>query len=150
MLEWIDGLEGRPFFSFVNYFDAHEPLLPPQPFAHKYGSSSIEGPFTYSSHKVYPKDRYAWSPERVQIEVDAYDGAIAYLDDAIGRLLDELERRGTLERTIVIITSDHGEQFGEHRLLAHGNSLYMQVLGVPLMILASGRVPEGIRVRDMP
>jgi arylsulfatase A-like enzyme len=86
----------------------------------------------------------------------AYDGTLAYLDDHVGRMLDELERLGELDRTIVVITSDHGEQFGEHDLLEHANSLYLPLLHVPLAVIYPPKLPAGVRVvvdvslRDLP
>jgi arylsulfatase A-like enzyme len=86
----------------------------------------------------------------------AYDGALAYLDSEIGRLLDALERRGALDRTLVIVTSDHGEEFGEHRLYDHGHSLYLASLHVPLVVIAPGWTPprtvvdEPVSLRDVP
>jgi arylsulfatase A-like enzyme len=77
---------------------------------------------------------------------DEYDGAIAYLDSQVGWLLRELERRGQLENTLVIITSDHGEEFAEHGLIDHGNSLYRLSLWVPLVVWFPGQVPAGQRV----
>ena len=77
-----------------------------------------------------------------------YDGAIASIDQEIGRLLDELRRRGVLDNTIVIVTSDHGEQFGEHGLNGHGNSLYLPLLRVPLVIRYPPRVAGSIRADE--
>ena len=87
--------------------------------------------------------------------IDAYDGSIAYLDDQLGRLLERLEDRGTLENTIVIVTSDHGEEFGEHGTMFHGHSLYMPLLHVPLVISYPPRVParriyRPVSLRDIP
>ena len=71
--------------------------------------------------------------------VDAYDDCIADLDEQIGRLLDKLTRRGVLDRTWLIIASDHGESFGEHRgVFCHGTSLYQTELHVPLLIVPPG------------
>ncbi|MGD8278649.1 MAG: sulfatase [Gemmatimonadota bacterium] len=149
LLRWVDGLgPGRPFFAFVNYFDAHEPLFPPAPFDTLFGPFGVTGPFKYSAEKVHPLDRYAMSPARIQAERDAYDGAIAYLDHSIRALLDALEQRGILDNTLVIIASDHGEQFGEHGLLAHGNSVYTQLIRVPLLMRLPGVVPAGVRVEQ--
>ena len=78
--------------------------------------------------------------EEVREEVDAYDGALAYLDDQLGSLLDELEHRRLLDDTLVVITADHGEELGEHAVFDHGYSLYRQALQVPLLIVAPGRV----------
>ena len=73
-------------------------------------------------------------------------GAIAWLDDQLSVLLGELERRGLLDNTIVIVTSDHGEEFLEHSVMTHGNSLYGPALLVPLLVSFPGRVPAGGRV----
>ena len=84
-----------------------------------------------------------------------YDGAIAYLDDQLNRLLVALQDRGVLDNTVVIVTSDHGEQFGEHGLFLHANSLYQPLLHVPLIIRFPPRVPTGriaarVSLRDLP
>ena len=67
---------------------------------------------------------------------DCYDDCIAFLDDQLGRLLDELRGQGLLDNTVVIITSDHGEAFGDHGLFGHASSLYLDEIGVPLVILS--------------
>jgi arylsulfatase A-like enzyme len=78
------------------------------------------------------------------------------MDDQLGRLLTEMESRGALQNTLVIITSDHGEQFGEHGLMMHTNSLYLPLLHVPLVVSLPGRlppnrhVPEPVSLRDLP
>src|SRR5690606_1317626 len=76
----------------------------------------------------------------------AYDGSIAYLDDAIGRLREALEARGLLDNTVIVAVSDHGESFGEHGWYLHGHSLYREQLHVPLIIRWPERVPAGVRV----
>ena len=82
-----------------------------------------------------------WSPQEIQTERDSYDGAIAYIDQQIGALADELQRRGLLDDTLLIVTSDHGEHLGEHGFMRHGNTLYTEVLHVPLMMRLPGRIP---------
>ncbi len=77
---------------------------------------------------------------------DLHDGEIAYVDDEIRRLLAMLlQARGALDNTIVVITADHGEQFREHGISGHGNSLYYQLLHVPLVIRYDGHLPRGRR-----
>ena len=78
----------------------------------------------------------------------AYDGCLAFLDQQVGQLLDDFQDRGLLENTLVIVTADHGEQFGEHGLIGHGNSLYLPLIHVPLVVSLPGRVPAGRRVPD--
>ena len=70
----------------------------------------------------------------IEEEINAYDGALAYLDQQLGILFNKLEEKGVLDRTIIIITADHGEEFGEHRVFDHGNSLYFPSVHVPLLI----------------
>lgn len=112
---------GRPFFAFLNYYDAHLPYDPPAPF----------------------RTRFAAEPAAI----DLYDGSIAYIDHALGRLFGELARRGALDRTLVIVSSDHGEAFGEHGLHGHGNSMYLPELHVPLVVRYPARVAAGSRLR---
>lgn len=144
-LSWLDGREdSRPFFAFMNLFDAHEPYLPPPPFDRLFGSIDERGPFQHGAYlttghwsKRARKDRSdsaAWALDRA-----AYDGAIAYMDQELQKLLSALAERQLLDRTLIIITSDHGEHHGEHGLYEHTASLYMPLIHVPLLI----RLPDG-------
>ncbi len=86
---------------------------------------------------------------------DCYDDCIAFLDEQLGRLLDALQGQGLLENTDVIITSDHGEAFGEHGIVGHSYSVNLEEIGVPLVILSpaapAGRVVESpVSLRDLP
>ncbi len=119
-LAWLGRQPDRPFFAFLNYFDAHGPYRAPAAF----------------------QDRFAAG----RGALDRYDAAIAYLDAELDRLFAELARRGVLDRTVVVVTSDHGEQFGEHGLKGHANSLYLPLLQVPLVLRYPPRVPAGLRV----
>jgi arylsulfatase A-like enzyme len=148
-LDWQARQGQRPFFAFLNYFDAHDPYLPPEEFAVRYAGKRPIGNFDYLKAEEL-------SPEEIQQLSDAYDGAIAFLDYQLGVLLRELEQRSVLDRTVVVVTSDHGEQFGEHGLMSHLNSLYLPLLHVPLVVSMPGRTPAGTRVvapvslRDLP
>ncbi|MEP7346196.1 MAG: sulfatase, partial [Gemmatimonadaceae bacterium] len=141
-LRWIPSSKGRPFFAFLNYFDAHRPYLPPSPYDTKYSPNIRD---RYRVVKNGSKSKLP--PEAAEVLTDAYDGTLVYLDDRIGKLTAELDRRGILQNTLVIITADHGEQFGEHGLFFHANSLYTQLLRVPLIILGTNRVPAGVTVQ---
>jgi arylsulfatase A-like enzyme len=86
---------------------------------------------------------------------DSYDDCLAYLDEQLGRLLDELRRRGLLADTEVIITSDHGEAFGEHGTIGHSYSVKLEETRVPLVILspdapAGAKVYHPVSLRDLP
>ncbi|MCC6930212.1 MAG: sulfatase [Gemmatimonadaceae bacterium] len=121
-LDWQVQDAGRPFFAFLNYFDAHGPYRAPSAYYRQFGDSTKQ--------------------------VDRYDAAIAYLDAELGRVLDTLAARGALDNTVVVITSDHGELFGEHGLKGHANGLYLPLLQVPLIIRFPAKVPGGERVRE--
>lgn len=140
-LAWLDrsGAD-RPFFAFLNYFDAHHPYLPPAPF------DTLFGPLLPGRDPGMRED-HPLSARELQAEIDAYDGGIAYDDAELARLLSALEARGLLDNTLVIVTSDHGEEFAEHAVFTHGNTLYDASLRVPLVI-AGPNVPRGVRVPD--
>jgi len=76
-----------------------------------------------------------------------YEGEVAYTDEILGRLLARLDRLGIRDRTLVVVTSDHGESLGEHGEDEHGFFVYDAVLRVPLMIRLPGRIPRGVRVK---
>lgn len=139
LLEWLPTRGSRPFFAFVNFFDAHEPYLAPAPYDRRF--SPTEPPIRTSRQRRL-------SAAELRGLRDAYDGTIRYLDDQLASLLGEMSRRGDLSNTLVIITSDHGEEFGEHGWVSHGNGLYFPGLHVPLLISFPGRVPGGVRVEE--
>ncbi|MEZ4588511.1 MAG: sulfatase [Gemmatimonadales bacterium] len=150
-LRWADA-DPRPFFAMLNYYDAHRPYLPPDPWPDRFRTDDVSLNVRYRKENGNEPNP---TPARVQGAVDAYDGAIAYLDSEIGRLLAELESRGLLENTIVVITADHGEELFEHEIWDHGNTLYDPSVHVPLLILAPGlptaaRVGTPVSLREVP
>lgn len=120
-LDWIGPGQGRPFFAFLNYIDAHSPYHAPDSVR-----AALPGAGTNREGQ--------------------YEVSIRYLDGQIHSLLTELEVRGLLRNTLVIITSDHGEEFGTHGLWAHGTGLYLTQIQVPLVLLMEGTIPAGLRV----
>ncbi len=140
-LQWIDRYSGHPFFVTLNYLDVHYPYLAPPAELHRYSQDSPP--------PRPPGDIERWflrlTPAQVKQEEDEYDGAITYVDSEIAALLAQLERRKLMDSTIVIITSDHGEGFKEHKFFGHANSLYPELLRVPLIVIAKG-LPRGMRV----
>lgn len=143
-LAWSGAAAERPFFVFLNYYDAHHPYLPPAPYDRRFVPESQP---SYVPWDVESR-REPFTPAMVAAAQAAYDGAISFLDQELGRMFDTLAARGTLDNTIVIVTSDHGEHFGEHGLMAHGNSVYRPLLQVPLFIRYPERVPGGIRIAE--
>lgn len=138
-LEWHQGMRGRPWFAFLNYYDVHDPYVPPRDDERRFLAEGQQP--VYDIGDVEPTDAAAIASARA-----LYDAALFSLDRAIGELLHELRRRGDLERTVVVITSDHGEEWGEQGVLMHGNSVYIASLHVPLMIVLPGASPSERRV----
>lgn len=137
-LHWLDDQDERPFFAFLNFFDAHHPYESPPEVAARFGVTGAgSGDFKEPSHRVDPDD-----PMAATI-LGLYESAIAYQDDQLRRLFAELDRRSKLANTLVIITSDHGEEFGEHGVMRHGNSLYRAAVHVPLILSYPGRLQGG-------
>ncbi|HKI21767.1 MAG TPA: sulfatase, partial [Isosphaeraceae bacterium] len=155
-LDWLSSHGERPFFAFLNYFDAHDPYLTP----HGATSRCAALPNSRADFAMLrdwqKRDKHSLSPKQIQLARDAYDNCIASLDHDLGRLIGELKRRGVLEKTLLILTSDHGEQFGEHGNFGHGFSLYEPEIRVPLVMVSPGRVPPGrvalepVSLRDVP
>ena len=141
-LDWVAGVEDRPFFAFLNFFDAHDPYLPPDTFYRAMAGRARPDHLSPLRRIPVNARRNGIGAEAHELELDSYDASIAYLDYELDRLFKALRARGVLDNTIVVVTSDHGEEFGEHGLYLHGNSLYMQSLHVPLMIWGPAGTPS--------
>ena len=125
-LDWLHHRRrDRPFFAYLNYFDAHEPYMPPPGYAGRFGIRP-RPPRDYQFLLDYGNP--GWRSLQVRdiwMARDCFDDCIAFLDDRLGRLLDELQGQGLLDNTVVIITSDHGESFGDHGVFLHANNVLL-------------------------
>ncbi len=147
----------RPFFAFLNYFDAHAPYVLPGRAEYRFGlRPQRAADFIFLMEEWETIDKRRVRPLYRELARDSYDNCIAYIDEKLGDLLDDLRWRGLLERTLVIVTADHGEGFGEHGLFDHGESLYRPEIRVPLLIVVPGAgrtkkaVSETVSLRDLP
>jgi arylsulfatase A-like enzyme len=157
-LDWLSRRPepGRPFFAFLNYFDAHSRYLLPTGARYHFGMK----PRTNADLQLFERwrdiDKVKLPQHYRALIVDCYDSCLAYLDERLGELFDELHNRGVLDHTLVVLTSDHGEGLGEHDLFDHGESLYATELRVPLVIVLparsrrSGVIRETVSLRDLP
>lgn len=136
----LDALaeRGSPFFLFLNYFDPHVPETPPPPFD---GAFPTDVPYSAELHARAIEKFNEYEPltpdERTLLEAQ-YDGEIAYLDQRLGELFDRLKERGLFENTLLIVTADHGESFGDKGTLQHRYAIYQQVVRVPLIVKYPG------------
>ncbi len=157
-LDWLSGRTQpeRPFFVFLNYADAHTPYLIRPERMHRFQVEPMDNRLRALIEHWADLDKTRVTARDLAVMVDAYDDCIADLDEQLGILLDELERRGTLRKTWLIVTSDHGESFGEHQgVFCHGTSLYQTELHVPLLIIPPGDtvtkqlIKESVSLRDL-
>ncbi len=145
--EWAKAPRTRPFFAWVHYFDVHSDYEAPAPFDELFDDTP---PRSRLGQTVYLAGVLnEGTPLRsadLMTSITLYDREIAYTDHAIGRVLKQLERSGDLDRTVVVVGSDHGEAFQEHGWLLHTLVLYEELTHVPLIIRYPKRVPRGRRV----
>jgi arylsulfatase A-like enzyme len=159
LLDWLDRRPEprRPFFAFVNYVDAHAPYVLPPGEDYRFGTGpETDDDYVFLLDVWLNVDRSRLPRPAQVLARDCYDSCVAYLDERVGDLLDQLRSRKILDRTIVIVTADHGEGFGEHGLFDHGESVYSTEIRVPLLISlptggAAGKVvDEFVSLRDIP
>lgn len=141
LLAWISRPDRRPFFAMLNFMDVHGPYRPPEPFSLRFRRPPVAADKRWAD--MTPDERNSQVRRRA---LDNYEASMAYLDQELGRLFRELDRLGLRGSTLIVLTSDHGEQFGEHGLVDHGTSLYWPVLHVPLVVWLPAGGPAGLRV----
>lgn len=143
--QWITHQQHSPFFLFLHLWDAHYDYTPPPPYDTKF-DGDYHGAFDFTDLE-HNAAINASMPEAEKARLVAlYDGEIAAIDAAVGRIMDTLERAGMLEHTLVVLTSDHGEEFFEHGGKGHVLTLYDEVTHVPLIFRYPAKVPSGRRV----
>ena len=162
---WLDRIpRDRPFFFFINYLDAHSPYDPPDSLVEQTGKSydgwikGVEGFELMDALRTVEEELKQGSQiarSDATYLSDLYDGEIRFLDQKVGELVNGLRERSLMDNTLLIITSDHGEQFGEHKLMEHRNSLYEELVRIPLLFYYPGQfspsaVPVAISLCDVP
>jgi arylsulfatase A-like enzyme len=156
-LDWLSRRQPeRPFFAFLNYFDAHWPYRLTPGRIHRFGFGPTNNRQRHLIQNWWSLDKSGISPQDLAFACSSYDDCVADLDEQIGRLFDELQGRALLKETWVIIVADHGESFGEHPgVFSHGTSLYQTELHVPLVIIPPASsspkriVAETVSLRDV-
>lgn len=129
----IEAAGDRPFFLFLNYMENHSPYFPPHPFNNTYVNATVQrlyGLSLYAQRCIGTYDKEVWDAYLLA----QYDGETAYLDSKLGDLLDYLKYKELYDSSFIIVTSDHGELFGEHGLYEHRCRLYDGVVKVPLVV----------------
>jgi len=155
-LDWMNRNKSRNFFVFLHTYDVHR-YCPPEQFSNRfmpeYDGDLVPGKELAVSLQCYFDYKgYDDEEDRKRI-VSLYDGEILFVDHWLGKLFMALDNAGIMDNTIVILTSDHGEEFWEHGRTGHGYTNYEEVLKVPLMIyhpdMPPGRCIEPARLLDI-
>jgi len=143
----------RPFFLFINYLEPHLPYNPPEPERSRFLTPPVDGPRVerLRGFKTPEELRYILglsdlTAADLAVLSDLYDGEIAYCDRRVGEVADMLRGQGTLDDTVFVVTSDHGEAIGEHHMLDHKMSVYDEVLRIPLVVRYPKAIPAGQRI----
>jgi arylsulfatase A-like enzyme len=149
-LEWIARQRGRPFFLFVNYMDCHRPYtredrrVDPLP-----APVAVEGGQIVVQLDTLLTKTGEDGGELIEAMTSVYDRALGFVDEQIGRLIAWLEARGLYDSTLIVVTSDHGEFLGEHRLTEHPRDVYQEVLWVPLIVKEPRQTAARVEARRM-
>ncbi|MCB9850108.1 MAG: sulfatase [Phycisphaerales bacterium] len=141
-IDWVTEHAEEPFFLWLHYFDPHLPYAPPA----KYLEGTTSTPTIRNAFVDMPNVREGHlvptAADRARIH-ELYLGEVRYVDDQVQRLLDKLQELGIYDEAIVILTSDHGEEFWDHKGFEHGHSVYREVLNVPLIVKTPGQTTTG-------
>ena len=144
--EAIAAWSGRPTFWFVNLCECHSPYLPPRPWDDLGAADRVRAALESQRHLnfesicLFAAGRWEIPPEAFARMRHLYARAAAYMDSWLADVLQGLDDRGILDQTLVIVTSDHGESFGESGLIAHGFSLDQRLIHVPLVLAGPGAI----------
>jgi len=141
----------RPLFLYLHYLDPHGPYHPPQGHPHTWASGRPEkkfirdgNPNPIGDHIYKGAPDPGITPADLTYLIDLYDEEIAYFDGQLGRMLDELRRRGLLDTSILVFVSDHGEEFLEHGHIKHCRTVFDTSIHTPMMVRVPGVNPRSV------
>jgi arylsulfatase A-like enzyme len=145
-IRWVWEAGEKSLFLFLHYYDVHSDYVSLPEFETDFlrpYEGNADG--TTAQLAAYREGKVSLSAADAPNLIDRYDAGIRQMDAEIGRFLDFLRERGLWERTLFVLTSDHGEEFFEHGGVLHGQTQYQEVLHVPLLVKGPG-IPRGRRV----
>jgi arylsulfatase A-like enzyme len=148
-LRWIEGHRDRPFFLYMHTMNPHDPYDPPPPYDDIFWQRDVPQKFRgaeLSAKFIRRLGKLPMTPDEMAYLRAAYDAQIAYADSWIGVFADQLRDWRILGRTLIIITSDHGESFREHGRFLHGTHVFNTNLHVPLLLVNPTLFQQQVRV----
>lgn len=141
--------EGKPLFLFVLYYDPHGNYVPEGKYASMFTDPAYAGKADGRVYNLPDVYRYE-TPADLAHVVGLYDGEIRQTDDEVARLMGALKKAGIwTDDDLLVLTSDHGEEFCDHGGLKHGRTLYEEVVHVPLVLRWPGKIPAGTVVNGL-
>jgi len=140
-LDWLDQQNGEPFFLWNHYMDVHGPYQPPKRFRNEFINDSISNRESKRLYRRSVDDPESITEEERELQQALYDAENRYVDKQIGDFLAALKQRDHLEDTLLILTADHGDAFGERGYYGHPRKVDEELLHVPLLVRGEG-VPE--------
>jgi arylsulfatase A-like enzyme len=151
---WIEAHKEERFFAYIQTIDPHVPYDPPGEFVRMYDPSEYDGQVRprmtgdlLEKAKRKPPEVVFDARDKRRIEA-LHDGEITQHDGFFGAFLERLAELGLSDDTLVVVTSDHGEEFNDHGSWGHGHSVYQELLHVPLMFRLPNRLPPGAKIGD--
>lgn len=148
-LKWLSRHEGKSFFLFLHYFDLHSDysslLSYEKHFVRPY-KGNANGTTLQLQH--FRAGQFSLNHEDIKHLIDLYDASIRQIDDVIGQLFQLLQSKELLDNSLIIITSDHGEEFLDHGGVLHSRTQYQELIHVPLVIRGPG-IPQSKRLRSI-
>lgn len=146
----LQGIDGSPFFLFLHTYETHAAYTPREPWFSGYEPEPYRGGVTGSQEELLRFNREGTRLTEADVRhlLALYDSEIAFTDHQVGRLLARLDRKGLLENTLVVLLSDHGEEFGDHGGYEHGRNLYDALLRLPMVFALPGTVSAGAVCRE--
>jgi arylsulfatase A-like enzyme len=145
----IEAAKDEKFFLFFHVLDPHDPYTPPAAYREMFAGRALPDSAGEVDHALLQAGENPYGSEALATLRQLYDGEIRFADDQVARLLDTLRELGLLDRTIVLITSDHGESFGENNEMVHGTALTSQQIHVPFILRYPPKLAGGRRVPDI-
>ncbi|MFC6722784.1 sulfatase [Halobacteriaceae archaeon SHR40] len=135
-IEWVNEVDSEDRFLWTHYMDVHHPYVPPEEYQLEFRDSPISNRRSIKLRRKMLESPDDVTPEERQELIDLYDAEIRFTDHEIGRLVDEVKESWG-EDAVVLITSDHGEEFYEHGQYSH-NTVHDEGIHIPLIIDAEG------------
>jgi arylsulfatase len=140
-LSWIDGQADEPFFCWNHYMDPHGPYEAPAEYQREYHGEVVPDRTAQRLYQRAIDDPDSISADERERLIDLYDAEIAYTDEKLAAFFDALHERDLLKDSLIVVTADHGDAFGEHGYYEHPRYLHEELVHVPLLVSAPGVDP---------